>query len=154
MTDVTYTKPTYNDIHNWCLDIIDDIGYSGTNIERVVGISRGGLIPGVIISHQLNLPFTAVAYSSKLGNGDNKNHANELPVIKERDILIVDDICDTAHTLNDVVTHYRGQGHNVTSAVLHYKRRANGIFKPDVCCVIVPEDSEWIVYPFEKVDML
>ena len=62
------------------------------NIDSVMGLPRGGLIPAVLISHQLGLPLV-------LHPGKNT--------------LVVDDINDTGHTLSKAPGAYW--------AVLHHK---------------------------------
>jgi len=62
------------------------------NIDSVMGLPRGGLIPAVLISHQLGLPFV-------LHPGKNT--------------IVVDDINDTGHTLSEAPGAYW--------AVLHHK---------------------------------
>ena len=62
------------------------------NIDSVFGLKRGGLIPAVMVSHKLGLPWSDVM----------------LP-----NTLVVDDICDTGVTLKNCIGGY--------TAVLHYK---------------------------------
>ena len=62
------------------------------NIDSVFGLKRGGLIPAVMVSHKLGLPWSDVM----------------LP-----NTLVVDDICDTGVTLKNTIGVY--------NAVLHYK---------------------------------
>ena len=50
------------------------------NIDSVHGIARGGLIPAVLISHQLGLKYTDLIYPNT---------------------LVVDDICDSGETLKN-----------------------------------------------------
>lgn len=59
-----------------CNKIITDLPY----ITSILGISRGGLIPAVWISHKLNIPYT---------------HKIDI------NTLIVDDICDTGVTIQN-----------------------------------------------------
>jgi hypoxanthine phosphoribosyltransferase len=68
------------------------------NIDSVFGLKRGGLIPAVMISHKLGLPWSDVM----------------LP-----NTLVVDDICDTGITLKNTVGVY--------TAVLHYKSQSKVI---------------------------
>jgi len=72
------------------------------NIDSVHGIPRGGLIPAVLISHKLGLPYVGAV-------GPNT--------------LVVDDICDSGVTLD--------KGPGVYTAVLHYKPHTS-CFKPNV----------------------
>tara|TARA_Y100000385_G_scaffold225060_1_gene235417 strand:+ start:1978 stop:2526 length:549 start_codon:yes stop_codon:yes gene_type:complete len=61
-------------------------------IESVTGLARGGLIPAVIISHKLNLPYVSNVFTNT---------------------LVIDDICDSGKTLEEAPGLYH--------AVLHYK---------------------------------
>jgi len=54
------------------------------NVTHISGLSRGGLIPAVMVSHKLNLPYT-----DKILWSDDK-------VI--RNTLLIDDICDSGET--------------------------------------------------------
>jgi uncharacterized protein len=72
------------------------------NIDSVHGIARGGLIPAVLISHKLGLPYTNVI----------------LP-----NTLVVDDIADTGTTLE--------KSPGVYTAVLHYKPHTSS-FQPTI----------------------
>ena len=71
-------------------------------IDSVHGIPRGGLIPAVLISHKLGLPYTDVI----------------LP-----NTLVVDDICDSGVTLEKTP--------GVWTAVLHYKPHTS-CFQPNM----------------------
>ena len=70
-----------------CKQIITDY----PNIDSVMGLPRGGLIPAVLISHELDLPFV-------LHPGKNT--------------LVVDDINDTGHTLSKAPGAYWAVLHN------------------------------------------
>lgn len=76
------------------------------NIDSVFGLKRGGLIPAVMVSHRLNLPWSDVM----------------LP-----NTLVVDDICDTGVTLKNCIGGY--------TAVLHYKPHTS-CYKPDIYATI------------------
>jgi len=72
------------------------------NIDSVFGISRGGLIPAVMVSHKLNLPWSNVMLPST---------------------LVIDDIADTGETLKNIVGCY--------TATLHYKPHTS-CFRPNI----------------------
>ena len=71
-------------------------------IDSIHGLSRGGLIPAVMVSHKLDLPWSNVM----------------LP-----NTLVIDDICDSGKTLDNCV--------GVFTAVLHQKPETS-CFTPDV----------------------
>ena len=143
-------NPSYEMIHNAMFELWGKISGTGIKPNKIVGVARGGLIPAVMMSHQSGISFQAISYSSTEGAGDNKNHANALPDVDGKVLLIVDDICDTSLTLHDIVTHYQTRGHVVYTAVLHYKTRVAGKHIPDFYWKKVPENGPWIVYPFER----
>ena len=98
-----FSHPSYDEISTACKHITEFIHYNASDIGKVdciVGLTRGGLMPAQELSHLMNIPMVAVQYSSKKGEGD-KTHENELPSIKGKSILLVDDICDSGHTLRE-----------------------------------------------------
>lgn len=86
---------SWDDISILVEDLCDTIASSGAQVTSIAGIKRGGLIPAVMISHKLNIPYV-----------DRIN----------KDTLVVDDICDTGETLKKSIALY--------TATLHYKPTA------------------------------
>lgn len=86
---------SWDDINILVEDLCHTIASSGAQIKSITGIERGGLIPAVMISHKLSIP-----YVTKI----NKH------------TLVIDDICDTGETLKSIVSGY--------TATLHYKPTA------------------------------
>lgn len=80
-------------------------------IDSIHGLTRGGLIPAVMVSHKLNLPWSDVM----------------LP-----NTLVIDDICDSGDTLMNCVGVY--------TAVLHQKPETS-CFTPDVWADLHLEDE-------------
>ena len=146
-------NPTYDDIHNGCRKIVKIINDIQMDVGLVIGLSRGGLVPGVIISHMLESPFLAVEYSSKHGAGDNKDHKNILPEIKhltDKYILVADDIADTGRTLQEVMDFWKPND-KLYSCVLYYKQLLNpDSYKPDFHWRMIPHNSNWIQFPWEN----
>jgi len=98
---------------------------SQLNITHIMGLPRGGMIPAVMLSHKLNVPF--------FGAG----------MILNKNVLVVDDICDTGETLN------RLKQSGCLTASIHFK--STSIVRPDFWYGIVGEE-DWIVYPWENRD--
>jgi hypoxanthine phosphoribosyltransferase len=98
---------------------------SQLNITHIMGLPRGGMVPAVMLSHKLNIPF--------FGTG----------MILNKNILVVDDICDTGETLN------RLKQSGCLTASIHFKSTAT--VRPDFWYGIVGEE-DWIVYPWENRD--
>jgi hypoxanthine phosphoribosyltransferase len=83
---------SWDDISQLVDKLCEKIITEQPNIDSVFGLKRGGLIPAVMVSHKLGLPWSDVM----------------LP-----NTLVVDDICDTGVTLKNTVGCY--------TAVLHHK---------------------------------
>ena len=93
---------SWEDVNDAVDDLCNKIQHDQPNLDSVHGIARGGLIPAVLISHKLGLPYTDVI----------------LP-----NTLVVDDICDSGVTLE--------KAPGVWTAVLHYKRHTS-CFQPNM----------------------
>ena len=102
---------------------------SGKKFDYICGIPRGGLIPAVMLSHKLNIPYHLDIDSYYVGE----------------DYLYVDDICDSGKTLEDIASDQFK-----STAVLHYKPHTSRI-KPTFYSSIWGSDT-WIVYPWEAKD--
>ena len=73
---------------------------SGLKLAAIGGLPRGGLVPAVMLSHKMGVPFVSQANIAKVpGN-----------------ILIVDDICDSGETLKQFKFE-----ENVYTATIHHK---------------------------------
>lgn len=149
------THPSYYDIEKGCsrlaLDIIDN--FTGIRLDKnlsLVALSRGGLVPGVILSHLLDLPLTPICYSAKTGHGDNRNHLNNLPdltALPGSNIILIDDIADSGHTLKEVSEYYQTT-YCVETAVLYWKHGVS-VHTPDYFWQRIEKDDPWIEFPWE-----
>lgn len=149
MSKATLTHPTWSQIEkgttSLCLKVADNFTWRPTII---FGLARGGLVPAVIMSHMLDVKMLPISYSSKKGKGEYKQYDNSLPMFDQtRNILLVDDICDTGYTMREVHDHYVGQGHSVVTAALYYKEGA--AITPDHVWQKIPHDADWIEFPWE-----
>lgn len=120
--------------------------------EAIIGLSRGGLVPGVIMSHMMNIPLISVDYSSTAGKGDNRDKTNVLPDLPEDvgHVLVVDDISDSGLTLCEVFDYYMrrvGDRISMDSATLYYKEGSSHV--PDFVWQTIPKDAPWIIFPWE-----
>lgn len=116
-------------------------------ITNIVGISRGGLIPAVMLAHRLELPLIDViqarSYSTKgvtqLSEIKINVPDNVLQVLALPTTLIVDDIIDSGRTF-DVLKYYAP---NAIFAALITKRSTTHIYGAHYA------PDQWIVFPWE-----
>lgn len=114
--------------------------------DAILALARGGLTPAVMLSHLLDIPVVPVSYSSKSGNGDDRNHHNVLPTMTGAKLLIVDDINDSGNTLLEVYNFY-AETNTVMSAVLFSKKGSK--IKPTYVGEVIDADSPFIDFPWE-----
>jgi hypoxanthine phosphoribosyltransferase len=123
------TWEQYDDYITKIFDWIDQLQrYQGLQLGAVYGLPRGGLPIAVSLSHELNLPLLMDYYDRK--------------IVTDKQILVVDDIADTGHTLKGFENE-----HNVI-VTLHFHEQS--IVKPDFYCE--EKGDKWIVYPWERDD--
>jgi len=115
--------------------------------EVIVGISRGGLTPGVMLSHWFQKPFKSIKASIR----DFPEWEDYLPRKSDKRILIVDDICDSGKTFQKISNHINKNNNNadIRFASLWWNNECN--FKPYYYVRECAKDSEgiWIHFPWE-----
>ena len=111
---------------------------------HIVGIARGGLVPAVMLSHQLNLPMETLGVSFR----DNKaTHHTKFKPIKDARYLIVDDINDSGTTFKVVTDIFKNRRLNHRTAALINKEKSD--FNVDFYGEMFYHD-DWITFPWEK----
>lgn len=140
MTDVEKLYVTWEDIDILVYKLYKKL--KDENIDKVVGISRGGLIPGIMLSHYLDAGFEPLEWQTRDGEFQDKIKANGFNK-NLKGTIFVDDICDSALTIKqikEIIPKSRW-------AVLHQKADIELDF---VARRLHNTDVRWIVYPWEE----
>lgn len=146
------THPSFENVKQAAQHIVNKLDDDGFRPDRIVALARGGAILGVVLSHKLNVPVTIVAYSSKKGKGDDRNHDNDLPYIDDEKLLIVDDLTDSGHSMSEVVAVYTKVDsddvvHQVKSATMYAKEGA--VIQSDYYWHWLSKNAPFIHFPWE-----
>ena len=138
------------DVNTLCREILLD----GFNPEVIVGLSRGGLTPGVMMSHWMQKPFKPVKASLR----DFPEWEDYLPKKTYERVLIVDDICDSGETFDRIKSYIKGPRINqplelpveVRFATLWWNNECN--VEPHYYVNEIAKDSTgtWIHFPWES----
>ena len=165
----------YNDLVHLVNKICREILISNWKPDYIVGITRGGLIPAVMISQYLNVPMNALNVSLRDGTECESNlwmaedafgHLVYDPMASgngQKKILIVDDINDTGATLDWIIQDWPSGcfpdderwkevwNNNVKFAVLVDNLASKCSVKMDFVGMEVnkAEKDVWIDYPWE-----
>jgi len=125
--------------------------------DVVLAITRGGLVPGCLLSEALELRQLLTA-SVMFYTGQAAGLTLEAPAFLQfpndnlflgKHVLLVDDVWDSGCTATAVRSRLQRAGASqVTVAVLHYKPAENK-FPPERPDFYAVETDAWIVYPWE-----
>lgn len=70
--------------------------------DYIVGITRGGLIPAVFLSHRLGIPMISINWSTR-DSGITLIDKSTSNILQGRNVLIVEDIIDSGETLKQLM---------------------------------------------------
>ncbi|MCD6095543.1 MAG: phosphoribosyltransferase [Thermoprotei archaeon] len=127
--------------------IIDDSYYP----DVIVTIARGGFIPARIVADFLDVremySITLKSWGTIERHGPPKVVQPLNVSLKDKRVLIVDEVVDTGESMEVAFKHVKeiGKPKEIKTAVLHYKTRSKHI--PNYY-VIKVEEWKWIVYPW------
>jgi hypoxanthine phosphoribosyltransferase len=165
---------SYNDYKNLINKICRDINVSDWRPDYVVGITRGGLLPAVMISQYFDIPCETLKISLRDGSEQESNlwmsedaygyNADEVGDPCCKNILVVDDINDTGATLNWLMKDWQSNclpsdarwdyvwNQNVKFAVVVDNLASDCTVKMDYVGMEVnkAEDNVWIEFPYEE----
>lgn len=108
--------------------------------DIIVGLSRGGLVPGVMLSHMIGVPFKAL----------NKDEMFQNSKFEYANGLIIDDINDTGRTLADFSSKYNGLFDMVRYAVIVNNESSSFDVDYYGCAYNKLDEPDWWVFPWEN----
>lgn len=146
------TKLTWKDIERITTELGVKIQSSGFRPDYVIGITSGGLIPLYFLVKQLDinniLTITAKSYEN---NKQKELKITYLPEIdlKDKSVLLVDEITDTGTTLSAIADLVRNkyQVKELRSATLAVNTDHCNHY-PDY--YVIKETGDWIIFPWEN----
>ena len=135
--------------------------------DAILTISGGGLIPSRLLRTYLNIPIYSIGLSFYIGDEMQKEpilfqwlRDEEINFLKNKRVLIVDELSDTMSTLNLVVNKLVDCGfvtHNLGIAVLYDKKKKKHVssimddfeFSENYFVSEFIEDR-WVVFPWDN----
>lgn len=142
------TLYTWNDVHQRCKKIVKELKGRYTDITdyEIVGISRGGLVPAVVISNLLGIR-KVYSLGLKTYEDQTRNSAEiyQVPDLADSNkILLVDDISDTGESFIIVKKLYSHKQLVTVSVYMKQKTK----FVPDIVGENI-DNNNWVVFPWE-----
>lgn len=164
---------TDNDVKHQVQQILQGLARDNWRPDYIVGLTRGGLIPALMISHYLNVPLHTLNVSLRDGRiGPESNlwmaedafgyEDGKSQLYRRKHILIVDDINDQGTTINWILNDWRSGclpndpawndiwGSTVRFAVL-INNEASKFKNIDYSGRTINKETnpEWCVFPWE-----
>jgi hypoxanthine phosphoribosyltransferase len=155
----------YLHIHDMVANIVSQMYKDNWRPDYIVGLTRGGLIPAVVMSNLYHIPMETLKVS--LRDSDTESESNlwmSEDAYNGKNILILDDINDTGATLDWIINDWQSSchpsdahwsnvwGNNVRFAVLIDNLSSNFSRTVDYSAKEInkAEKDVWIVYPWER----
>ena len=122
--------------------------FKDDKFDVIVGLTRGGLIPAVRLSHMMDTPMLPFNPHMLHTNGDPRGKV-KIPISPAvvRRILIVDDIADTGKTFTKCARFFENRGFNVSTAAV-YINEATTVFT--LTYAVYDSRKYWVVFPYEE----
>jgi len=127
--------------------IIDHFLHSDKKFDVVVGLSRGGLIPAVCLSHALDIPM--LPFNPHCLHADGTPRENIiLPISPSviRKILVVDETVDTGKAFSKCCKFFEKSGFKCTTTSVYINKEVTK-FVPDF--TVLDSKKKWVVFPYE-----
>ena len=130
--------------------IVEQIENSNWSPNVIISINRGGCVPGIYLSHRLNLKHKVIDIQFR-----DSNKSPDFKMVKQKikrfdNILLVDDINDSGKTLKTIYDLSNAYSKKIYNATLIYNQES--IIKTDFYGRMIKrsEDKNWYVFPWEE----
>lgn len=112
--------------------------------DIVVGIARAGVIPGAVVATILQREFVSMAVTRR--DEEDLPHlvAGPPPSLRGRRVLVVDETCDTGHTLKLALHEVRGQYPSEVRTAVSIR---TGPYDPDYYALAT---EQYIILPWDR----
>jgi xanthine phosphoribosyltransferase len=160
-------KISWQEFQGLVAKICRDISKSDWRPDYIVGITRGGLLPAVMISQYFDIPCETLKVSLRDHGGENPTESNlwmSEDAFNGKKILVVDDINDTGATINWILKDWQSNclpndpawnelvwNSNVRFATVFDNLASDAVIKMDFVGEEInkAEKDIWIDFPFE-----
>ena len=106
-------------VRNALEQIADKMSNDKWEPDVIMGINRGGCIPGIYLSHSLNKPHEALDVRLRDHKAKPDLRNLEKAYAFQKKILIIDDIKDTGETFNYIKNNFGGEDKVRAASIIH-----------------------------------
>ena len=134
----------YDDVESMNMNLVHDV--SKFKPDVIVGITRGGLLPALHLSHHLDRPLQTIIWQTRDINKCEHDKKLQNLIDTGSRVVFVDDINDTGRTFSEISKAYHGARSNVMFISLVQKLETTH----SATAALTLSDDRWIVFPWEK----
>ena len=149
------TKKNYfttGQMRNALIQIEDQMVHSNWMPNMILGINRGGCIPGVYLSHRLNIAHEVLDIRLRDHTAKPNLSVLEKAFAFQKKILIIDDINDTGATFQFIIDNFGKQEERIKFAALIHNKPSKVKVDFQGYEIDKSKDPAWIVFPWEEWD--
>lgn len=119
--------------------------------DFIMGIKRGGLVPAIKLSHLFNKPMIMMACQLRDGMDTRIRLLEPEVSLYNKNLLIVDDICDSGQTFEKVKTEIIRQNPNsVKTCAIYYNTEQRVDLDFYARSLDRTHNKKWIMFPWEE----
>ena len=143
---------TTGQMRNALIQIEDQMVHSNWMPNMILGINRGGCIPGVYLSHRLNIAHEVLDIRLRDHTAKPNLSVLEKAFAFQKKILIIDDINDTGATFQFIIDNFGKQEERIKFAALIHNKPSKTKVDYQGYEIDKSKDPAWIVFPWEDWD--
>lgn len=145
----------YDDFLSMVRELSARIGSGGWQPDFIIGVGRGGLVPAVYVSHELQVPMLSIDQSAQVpGFADDLLAKVAAMGALGKRMVFVDDINDSGRTIayvRAVLASHRAPAETIRFAVLIDNLRSQARVDYSTEVIDRAQDKRWFVFPWEAV---
>ena len=150
MDDIEKNYFSTGQMRNALLQIEDQMVHSNWMPNIILGINRGGCIPGVYLSHRLKVPHEALDVRLRDHTVKPNLVVLEKAFAYQKKILILDDINDSGATFQYILDNFGKHEHRIKFAALVNNKPSKITVDFKGYEINKHEVPSWIVFPWEE----
>ncbi len=128
--------------------LAEKVRSGGKAFDLVIGIARGGIPVAMVVSDHLNVRIDFINVKSYSGIGERGSPrilSTLTQPVKDKSILLVDDLVDQGETMSMLKRFLSEQGPKLLETAVLFKKPWSKT-EPDYYLEVV---DKWVVFPFE-----
>ena len=139
-----------DEMHVAIIRIIEQMNDSNWIPEIILSINRGGCIPGIYLSHKIEIPHKVIDIQLRDSSVSPNFYVLNDCLTKYQKLLIVDDINDSGNTLKLIKDHSVKNESEIRFAVLINNIKSK--IKIDYQGQLIDKSKNpvWYIFPWEK----